>query len=372
MIIVKEITLKKDFRAFVNFPFQLYKNSPYWVPPIIKEELTSMDATKNPVFKNAEASFFLAYKDDKIVGRVAAIINWIEVNEQQKKKMRFGWFDVIDDIEVTKKLLEKVYEIGIVNGLEYVEGPVGFSNMDKAGMLIEGFKERNTMITWYNYAYYPKHLEALGFTKQAEWVEFKIQAPKVLPEKVKKYTSLVKNRYKLQVLQFKNSKEMLPYVDEMFGLLNKAYSVLQSFVPTQQYQIDHYKEKYIPYIHPDFITCIADENGKLIAFAITMPSFAKALQKAKGKLFPFGWFHFWKAQRKNDAVDFYLIGIDPEYQKKGVTAIIFYEMFHTFTKRKVSSLETNPQLEENKAIQALWKNYDHHMHKRRRTYTKGL
>ncbi|NER13834.1 GNAT family N-acetyltransferase [Leptobacterium flavescens] len=372
MIIVNEVTKKNDLKTFVKFPFQLYKNSEYWVPPIINEELESMDKDKNPVFKNAEARFFLAYKDNKVVGRIAAIVNWVEVKEQQKKKIRFGWFDTVDDIEVTSALLEKVYEIGREQQLEYIEGPVGFSNMDKAGMLTEGFEELNTMITWYNYPYYKDHFEQLGFEKAAEWVEYRIDIPDSAPEKVTKFSKMVMERYKLKLLIFKSSKEIIPYVDEMFGLLNKTYNSLQTFVPIQQYQIDHYKEKYIRYIHPEFINCVTDETGKLIAFAITMPSFSKALQKVNGKLFPFGFIHILRAQKKNDTASFYLIGIDPEYQNKGVTAIIFKEMLKVFHRRGITRVETNPELEENKAIQALWNSYDHRLHKRRRTYRKTL
>ncbi|MFD0862312.1 GNAT family N-acetyltransferase [Sungkyunkwania multivorans] len=372
MIEVREAKSKKELLQFVKFPFVLYKDCKQWVPPIIKEELESMDPASNPVFRNAEATYFLAYKDNEVVGRIAAIINWVEVNEQQKRKVRFGWFDTIDDIEVTRALLAKVTDVGKRKNLDFIEGPVGFSNLDKAGLLIEGFDELNTMVTWYNYPYYKEHFEELGFEKSAEWVEYKIQIPEKSPEKVKKFSDIIMKRYKLKLINFKTSKEIIPYVDEMFDLLNKTYNNLQTFVPIQQYQIDHYKEKYIRYIHPDFIKCIADESGKLIAFAITMPSFSKALKKMKGKLFPFGFVHILKAQRKNDTASFYLIGIDPEYQNKGVTAIIFQKMNQTFNEFGIKKVETNPELEENKAIQQLWKNYDHRLHKRRRTFKKAL
>ncbi|NAS30119.1 GTP cyclohydrolase [Flavobacteriaceae bacterium R38] len=372
MIIVNEVLNKSDFKKFVKFPFQLYKDSKYWAPPIINEELEAMDKDKNPVFKNAQARFFLAYKDNKIVGRIAAIINWIEVNEQMKKKIRFGWFDVIDDIEVTKALLSKVSEIGKAHQLKSIEGPVGFSNLDKAGMLIEGFEEVNTMITWYNYPYYKDHFEQLGYEKAAEWVEFKINIAPKPPEKVAKFSKIISERYDLKLIKFKSSKEILPYVDEMFGLLNDTYSSLQTYVPIQQYQIDNYKKKYLRYVHPEFINCIADGNGKLIAFAITMPSFSKALQKVNGKLFPFGFLHILRARKNNDTASFYLIGIDAAYQNKGVTAIIFYEMLKTFNRNGITQVETNPELEENTAIQRLWNSYDHKLHKRRRTYRKSI
>ena len=379
MITLKEMITPRELKQFVKFPFSLYKNEPNWVPPIVADELDSMDPAKNPVFKNAEARYFLAFAKAKngkeeVVGRICAIINDIEIKEQGKPKMRFGWFDTIDDIEVTKALLAKVTEIGKENNLEFIEGPVGFSNMEKAGLLVEGYEYMNTMITWYNFPYYKDHFEQLGFEKAAEWVEFKIQIdpPETQNPKIKKFADIIAKRYDLSPLEFKTSADVKPYVNEMFGLLNKTYDKLSTFVPIQQYQIDHYKEKYIKYIHPDFIKCVQDKDGKLVAFAITMPSFNEALKKANGSLFPFGFYHLLKAKNRNDTAAFYLIGIDPEYQNKGVTAVIFQKMQELFNKRGITQVETNPELEENKAIQQLWKNYEHILHKRRRTYRKDF
>lgn len=372
MIKIKEITSKGDLVTFVKFPFKLYKDSPYYVPSIIKEEMAVMDPKKNPVFKNAEAKYFLAYKGETVVGRIAAIINWIEVNEQKKPKVRFGWFDVIDDIEVTKALLDKVKEFGTQHQLEYLEGPVGFSNMDKAGVLIKGYDELNTMITWYNYPYYSDHLTKLGYEPAATWVEYKIKVPDQTREKVIKFAKIIKERYQLQLVKFNKSKEILQYADDMFDLLNKTYSSLQTFVPIQQYQIDMYKKKYLPYLNPDYITCIADKTGKLIAFSIVMPSFSKALKKMNGKIYPLKFLHILRAQKRNDTAAFYLIGVDPEYQNKGVTALIFKEMNETFLRNGIKMVETNPELIENKAIQALWNDYEHEQHKMRRTYRKNI
>ncbi|HAT65845.1 MAG TPA: GTP cyclohydrolase [Flavobacteriaceae bacterium] len=372
MIEILPVETNKQLKQFVTFPFQLYKDSKYWVPPLIKDELETLDKSKNPVFKNAEADYFLAKKNGNIVGRIAVIINHLEVNEIGKKKVRFGWFDVIDDIKVTEALLDKVFEIGRAHNLEYAEGPVGFSNMEKAGILTKGFDEMNTMITWYHHPYYAAHFEKLGFEKQATWVEFKLSIPESIKDKVAKFSSIVRERYGLSVIRFKNKKEILPYVDEMFDLLNKTYNTLQTFVPIQQYQIDYYKEKYFNFIHPDYITCIKDKEGKLIAFSIVMPSFTKALKKANGSLFPFGWYHLWQAQRKNDRAAFYLIGIDPKYQGKGVTAIIFEEMQYLFNSKGIDKVETNPELKENTAVQQLWKDYNPIQHKERSTFRKSL
>ena len=372
MITISKVETKKEFKSFVKFPNTLYKENPYYVPAIINEELSAIMKDENPVYNNAEAEFYLAFKNGKVVGRIAAIVNWIEINEVKKSKVRFGWFDVIDDIEVTKALIDKVIDYGKKYNLQNIEGPVGFSNMDKAGLLTKGFEELNTMITWYNAPYYKEHLIKLGFEDAATWVEYKIDIPNETRPKVVKVANIIQTRFKLKPIKFKKREEILPYVDRMFELLNKTYDSLQTFVPIQQYQIEHYKKKYLPFVNPDYITCVANEKNEVIAFSIIMPSFSKALKKANGKLFPFGFLHILKAQKKNDTAAFYLIGVDPEYQNKGVAALIFKEMNETFLKNGIKKVETNPELIENKAIQALWKDYKHIQHKERKTFKKVI
>ena len=374
MIEIVEVTSRQQYRAFFQFPFELYRNCPQWVPPITKEEMDIFDPQKNAVFEHAMARLFLAKKKGKVVGRIAAMINWVEIEELKKTKVRFGWYDTIDDLEVSQKLIEAVEAVAIAEGMTYIEGPMGFSNMDKAGLLIHGYEHMNTMITWYHYPYQKVHLEKLGLKKQSEWIEFQIDIydAKDAPEKVKKFARVIKERFKLKTLEFKTTKDVEPHVDKMFELLNQTYNKLQSFVPIQQHQIEVYKKKYLPYVHPDFIKCVVDENDEMIGFTITMPSFTKALKRINGKMFPFGFYHLWRALRKNNRASFYLIGIKESYQNKGITAIIFQEIQEMFNKRGITKVETNPELEENKPIQALWKNYKHELHKRRRTYRKDI
>ena len=371
---IVEIKNRKDLRRFVNFTFTLNSQNPHWTPPIIEEEIDTLDQTKNPVFKNAKAHYFLALKDKEVVGRIAVIINWIEVTKLKKKKVRFGWFDVMDDINVTKALMEKVHTIGNENGMEFIEGPVGFSNMDKAGMLVKGFDESNTMITWYNPPYYYKHFKKLGYKDLAVWLEYEITLSSFekSPEKIKKFSDLMVKRYELKILNFKSKKEIIPYIEKMFLLLEETYGKLQTYVPIQKEQIKQYKKKYFRYIHPKFIKCILDKNNELIAFCITMPSFTKALKKANGKFFPFGFLYLLKALYFNTRASFYLIGVHPRYQNRGVTAIIFNEMQKTFNKFKYNIVETNPELKENNSIQNLWKNYEHRQHKKRLTVTQKV
>ncbi|MCG1035578.1 GTP cyclohydrolase [Polaribacter sargassicola] len=368
MITIKKISTKKEMKQFVTFPFSLYKNNKYWVPPIIKDEIDNFDPTKNPVFENADAHFFVAIKNNKIVGRVIAIINWFEVEKQQIKKMRFGWFDVIDDIEVSKALLNKVKEIGLKNNLEYIEGPIGFNNLDKTGVLVEGFDHIGTMITWYNHPYYKEHLEQIGFVKEKEYLENKFKFKNVDIPYFDRISKILKRRFKLKALDFTQTKDIMPYVDEMFEVFSASYSKLSSFVPISDAQIAFFKKKYIGFINPEYIKFVVDENNKLIAFAIVMPSFSEALQKAKGKLFPFGLFHLLKARKHSKDVTFYLIGVRPDYQNKGVHAIIFDQYAKTFAPLGIENCIRTPELEDNKAIQKLWENFNPTTHKRRRTY----
>ena len=372
MIRIEEATTKAELKKFVKFPFSLYKGSPYWVPPIIKDELETFDKSKNPVFKDADAWFFLAYEGNKIVGRVVAIINRLEVDQQGIKKMRFGWFDFEDDQKVSKALLEKVAEIGVQHRLDYMEGPVGFSNLDKVGVLTEGFDHIGTMITWYNHPYYVNHFETLGFVKEKEYLENKFPFSNTKPELFVKIQSLIKRRYGLREINFEKTKDVLPMADKMFDLFNETYSSLASFVPITDIQKEYFKKKYISFINPEYIKFIVDKEDKLIAFSIVMPSFSKALQKANGKLFPFGVYHLLQAKKKSKDVIFYLIGVHPEYQNRGVTAIIFNEYYKTFKAKGIENCIRTPELEENTAIRQIWKHFDPVIHKRRRTYRKDL
>lgn len=371
-ITLKRVSSKKELKKFVLFPFSLYKDNKFWVPPIIKDEIANFDPKINPVFQNAEAQFFLAYKNNQIVGRVAAIINWFEVNQQQIKKMRFGWFDMIDDLEVSKILIEKVQEIGKEHQLEYMEGPIGFNNLDKTGVLIEGFEHIGTMITWYNHPYYKEHLEQLGFVKEKEYLENKFPFKNVDGVYFVRISNIIKRRFKLTALDFTKTKDILPYVDEMFEVFDKSYSKLSSYVPISEAQIAYFKKKYISFINPEYIKFVVDEHNKIVAFAIVMPSFSEALQKAKGRLFPFGIFYLLNARKNSKDVTFYLIGVHPEYQNKGVHAIIFEQYQKNFVKKGIVNCIRTPELEDNLAIKKIWENFNPTTHKRRRTYRKNI
>ncbi|WP_204345276.1 GTP cyclohydrolase [Psychroserpens algicola] len=372
MIRVEEIYSKKDLKKFIKFPFKLYKDSANWVPPIIKQELETFNKDNNPIFKDAEARFFLAYKDNEIVGRVAAIINWLEVKDQNQKKMRFGWFDFIDDLNVSKALLEKVEHIGKEHNLEYTEGPVGFSNLDKVGVMTEGFDSIAPMITWYNYPYYVNHYESHGYIVEKHYSESKFPFKNVKPEFFKKAQELIKRRYQLKALKFTKTSEVMPYADKMFDLFNESYASLSSFVAITDIQKEYFKKKFISFVNPEYIKFVVDKDDELVGFAIVMPAFAQALKKANGKLFPFGIGHILKARKHSKDVIFYLIGIHPSYQNKGVHAVIFNEYYETFTEKGIQTCFRTPELEDNEAIHKIWKHFSPTVYKRRKTFRKSL
>ncbi|WP_066217947.1 GTP cyclohydrolase [Formosa haliotis] len=371
MITIKEVVNKKELKAFVKFPFELYKGSPYWVPPIISQEMEVFNKNKNPIFLDAEANLFVALKDNKIVGRIAVIINKLDL-KRNHNKVRFGWFDVIDDIEVTKALINKANEIGKKNNLEYMEGPMGFSNLDKVGVLTEGYDHIGSMVTWYNYPYYVDHLEQLGMVQEKEYQENKFPFTNVNPDFFFRIQNLIKERYQLRPLNFTKTKDLMLYVDQMFDLFNRSYADLASFVEITDIQKAYFKEKFISFINPEFIKFVVDKDDNMVAFAVVMPSFAEALQKANGKLFPFGFRHLLKAKKECKTVSFYLIGVDPKYKNKGVTAIIFNEFYETLKPFNVQTCIRTPELEENQASHQIWKHFDSVTYKRRKTYRKDL
>ena len=356
-------------RKFVKFPFELYKDSPNWIPPIINEEISSFDRTKNPVFQDADAWFYLAMRNNKIVGRIVAIINWLEVKEQGIRKMRFGWFDFEDDPEVSLILLSKVKEIGREHQMEFMEGPLGFSNLDKVGVLTDGFDTPGTMITWHNHAYYKEHYKRLGFRVEKAYVESRFAlSDKTDKDHYKRSQEIIKKRYQLRIVNFQKTSEIMPWADRMFDLFQKTYVKLASYVPISQEQIEYFKKKYLRFINPEYIKFVLDKDDQLVAFAIVMPSFSQALKKANGKLFPWGIFYLNHARKNSKDVIFYLIGIHPDYQNKGLTAMIIYEFHQTFHKKGIINCFRSPELETNLAIQQMWKYFNPTIYKRRCTY----
>ena len=375
-IIIKKVADKKDLTAFIRFNYELYKNNPYAVPDLYDDMLNTFSPKKNAAFEFCESDYFLAYQDGKLVGRVAAIINHRANETWNKKEVRFGWIDFIDNPEVSKALLQEVERWGKSKGMTEIVGPLGFTDMDAEGMLIEGFDQLSTMATIYNYPYYPQHMERLGYEKAADWVEFKLTVPDRLPDKFVRIAEIIMQKYNLKIKKLKNREEIeqYNYGQKIFDLINEAYAPLYGYSKMTQGQIDQYVKMYLPMLDLRMVTLVEDAEKNLVAVGISMASMSEALQKAKGKLLPFGWYHLLKALfvKHSKTLDLLLVAVKPEYQSKGVNALLFYDLVPIYQKMGFKYGESNPELEDNKKVQAQWSAFESELHKRRRAFRKTI
>ncbi|CAD5254998.1 MULTISPECIES: hypothetical protein [unclassified Imperialibacter] len=352
---IREVKSSKDLKAFIRFPFRLYKNHPYWVPPLVQFEESTLNKDKNPAFEYCSAAYFLAYSGDEIVGRVAGILHGTEL--QEKALVRFGWVDFIDDRDVSKKLIEAVENWAKSKNVKAIHGPMGFTDLDFEGTLVDGFEEMATQATIYNYPYYKEHFEALGFEKACDWVEARGAVPSEIPRRLKRTAEIVEGRFKFKVKEFKTNKEMLVYANSIFEILNESYANLYGYYPLSQKQIDYYVKQYFGLVRKEYVSVVVNESDEAIGFAICFPSFSKAFQKAKGSLFPFGFYHVLKDFYFNKTLDMFLIGVKPEYQKLGANVLIFRSMLDNFIKTGATNVMTGPMLEENFNVLNLWNDY---------------
>jgi len=369
---IKEVKDKKALKAFIDFPYRLYKQHPCYIPPLRFDEEAVLRKDKNPAFDYCEARYWLAYKNGRVAGRIAGIVNHAYIEKWKSRQIRFGWLDFEQDEKVAKALIEKVEDWGRKLNMEAVHGPLGFTDLDHEGMLVEGFDKPGTLGALYNYPYYPQLLEKAGYSKDADWVEHCIKVPRVMDAKLEKIASAVERRLQLKVLKFTSSKQLLPYAPAIFELINSAYSHLYGVVPLTEKQIGYYTKQYFSFIRTDYISLVADKEGKLAAFGITMPSLTRALQKSKGRLFPFGFLHLLKALRKNNRAEMLLVAVRTDLQGKGVNSLLMREILKSYIRNGIAYVETNHQLENNKKVQAMWDYFDATLHKRRRCYIKYL
>lgn len=374
-ITIKKVNSKKELKTFIRFNYELYKNNPYSVPDLYDDMLGTFSPKKNAAFEFCEAEYFLAYKDGKLVGRVAAIINHRANDTWNKKDVRFGWIDFVDDEEVSAALLDAVEQWGKQKGMDTIVGPLGFTDMDAEGMLVEGFDQLSTMATIYNYPYYPQHMEKLGYEKDADWVEYKLTVPDKLPDKFVRISEIILQKYKLKIkkLTRKEIKEK-NYGQRIFDLINEAYAPLYGFSKMTQGQINQYVKTYLPLLDLRMVSIVEDEAGELVAVGISMASLSEALQKAKGRILPFGWYYLLKALfvKRPKVLDLLLVGVKPEYQSKGVNALLFYDLVPVYQKMGFEYGESNPELEANKKVQAQWSAFESVQHKRRRAFKKPI
>lgn len=372
-VTIREVTSKKELKKFIWFGINLYKNCEFAAPPLLMDDLLNLSKGKNPALDFCDAAYFLAYKNNKIVGRIAAIINPVANETWNEKSGRFGWVDFIDNTEVSKALFDTAIAWAKAKGMTTIHGPLGFTDFDHEGTLIEGYDKPGTLAAIYNYPYYPKHIEQYGFTKSADWNEYLITVPEVFPEKYFRIADIVKQKYNLTSLHFKSRKEVIDnYALKIFDLLNLCYQDLYGFTKLNEKQISFYIKLYFSFFRLDTVSIVVDEKDQVVALGIAMPSFTKALQKAKGSLLPFGWYYMLKALHKNDVVDLYLMAVHPDYQNKGVNSIMFADIMPNSAKNGYKFAESNPELETNTKMSSQWASFEYVNHKKRRVYIKNI
>lgn len=375
MIEIKTIEpTRKNLKMFTQFQIDLYEGNDCYVPPLISDDVATLSPSKNPAFDFCEACYFMAFRDGKPVGRVAGMINR-QVNESHgKRTARFGFIDFVDDREVSRALMEAVETWARNKGMDRLIGPLGFTDLDHEGMLVEGFGELSTMATIYNYPYYPEHLESLGYKKDSDWVEFVMDVPDSIPDKYNRIADIVKKKFGLRVLKYRSRKRIKEeYGRALFHLINDAYDGLYEYSHLTERQIDYYIDIYLGLLNLDLVTLVVDKEDKLVGVGISMPSMSRALQKSHGKLLPMGWWHLLKGLKgKNDRVDLLLVAVKPEYQNKGVNALLFQDLIPYYQKYGFKWAESNPEMETNAKVQGQWEYFTNRQHRRRRSYYKNI
>lgn len=369
---IKEINKKRELVKFIKFQNRLYKGNKYFVPSLVSTELDSLTPEKNHAFEFCDVKLWLAYKDGKIAGRIGGIINHNYIKIWNKKQARFCWFDCIEDEEVAFKLLQTVESWAKGLGMIAIYGPYGFTNLDKHGLLVDGFKELATKSSNYNYPYYKDFIEKYGFNKEIDWVERQITVPVEIPERVTRLSNVILEKNKLHYKEINSKSDILKNADDLFNLYNESYAKLYGMVELSKNQINSLIKQYYQLLNKDLLALIYNEKEEIIAFCISMPSLSKALQKARGRLFPFGFIHLKKALKQNDTLDLLLIGVRPDYQKKGVNILLFNKIAPAIIRMRFKYLETTQSLETNLDVQNLWKLYDTRLHKRARSYIKNI
>lgn len=368
---IREVTTKKELKQFIWFGINLYKNCEFAAPPLMMDDLLNLTKGSNPALEFCDVVYYMAFKDGKIAGRIAGIINPVANTTWNEKHARFGWVDFIDDKEVSVALFDAAVAWAKVKGMDAIHGPLGFTDFDHEGTLIEGFDKLGTLAAIYNYPYYPEHIESYGFQKDIDWNEYLITVPEVFPEKYFRIAEIVKEKFKLTPKRFKSRKEVVDnYAMKIFDLLNLCYSHLYGFTKLNEKQIHFYIKLYFSFFRLDTVSIVVDEKDDVVALGIAMPSFTKALQKAKGKLFPLGWYYMLRALKKNDLVDLYLMAVHPDYQNKGINSIVFADIMPNAAKNGYKFAESNPELETNTRMSSQWGSFEYFNHKKRRVYIK--
>jgi len=372
---IRELHAKKDLKKFIQFANDLYADCPYYCPPLFFDEMNCFSEKKNPALEVSDYRLWMAFRDGKPVGRIAGIINHRANEKWNVKHVRFGWFDFIDDLEVSKALLDTVAAWGKEHGMDALNGPVGFTDFDHEGLLLEGYEYLAPMASLYNYPYYVRHMDAYGLTKEADWIEIQVYPPQQVPERLDRIAEIVKQRSHVHVDKVKNSRELVrKYGIEYMDVIDQAYQKLYNFQPMTDAQKNYYKDMYFPILNFDFVTIVVNEKDEIVGVGLGMPDISEALRKCGGRLFPFGWFHILKAlkAKQMDAFNLLLIAVRPDYQDKGINALFFQDQIPYIAKYKIKRLETTSILETNTKNIANFTQFDHKQHKRRRAYIKQI
>ena len=374
-VTIVKIENNKQLKKFVAFPNELYKDSPCYVPELFEDAMNTLRKDRNAAFEFCEADYFLAYKDGRIAGRIAVILNKVSNEKWGQKAARFGWVDFIDDNEVVDALFAAAEQWARERGLTELQGPLGFTDFDREGMLIEGFDRLGTMATMYNYPYYPEHMARLGYVKDAEWVEYLLKVPDKRWEKAERISAIVERKYGLRLEHCKSRSQLVKrYGAKLFQLVNECYAPLYGYTPLTEKQIEQFIKMYIPVIDLRLISLVVDADDNLVALGVSIYSLSEALRKAKGRLFPFGWWHLLKALfiKHPTRLDFLLVAVKPEYQSKGVFAMVFNDLLGNYLQMDLVDVESNPELETNTKVQSQWNDFEKELHKRRRAFKKEL
>ncbi len=364
----------KELRKFVQFGIDHYKGNDCYVPPLIFDEVNTLRPDKNPAFDFCRAQSFMAWKGDKPVGRITGIVNDMVNERTGRKEARFGFPEFIDDPQVSKALFDAVENWAREQGMNTIVGPMGFTDMDHEGMLVEGFDEMGTMATIYNYPYYPDHLARLGYEKDVDWVEFRMTVPDRIPEKMMRISEIVRKKYGLRNVHYTSRKKLKEkYGVALFELINEAYDQLYGYSPLTPRQIQYYIDMYLDILRLEYVSVIVDADDNLVGVGISIPSFSVALRKSGGKLFPTGWYHILRALKgHNDVIDLLLVAVKPEYQNKGVNALLFSDLLPVYIKNNLKFAESNLELESNESVQGQWQYFERRQHRRRRAFRKNL
>jgi GNAT superfamily N-acetyltransferase len=369
---IKEVRSKKELHDFVMLPYRLYRKNPFWVPPMIEDEKKALQTETNPALEFCQTKFWVAYKNSICIGRIGGIIIPARNEKTGKKEARFTRPEFIDDEKVADLLFETVTQWAKQQGMEMLLGPLGFTNLDHQGLLIEGHEWMQAVASGYHFDYYHKHYVRLGFEKEIDWLEFRITFPEALPEKSFRVADMLKERFGLKNLEFSSKKELEPYKEQIFKLFNQAFRELFGTYELPDKLIKFYIDKYFPILNPNYVKLVVDKNDGVTGFLIALPSLSKAMKKAGGKLFPFGWYYLLRAFKKPVEMDLMLTGVRPEFQKMGVAALLMNDLWKTANKAGIKFVETTGMLENNHVAIQMWKSFDHIQHKRKRCFRKSI